>query len=569
MDKKRGILNVSISIIFKLVILVVSIVTRRFLIRYVGNEANGLDSLYTSIVGVLSIAELGIGTAIVFCMYRPIVEGDTDKVSALYGLFKRVYLIIGGIIAVCGCLVMPLLPYLAKDYQAMDVNLYLTFGLMLISVVLTYAFSAKISLINAYKNNYITTTINSGGQLLQYGLQIIVLLCTQSFVWYLVCRIIAVAVQWGVTEVVAYIKYKTVIKNKRAIDSDTKKEVTKNVKAMFMHKIGGVLVNTADSIIISAFIGVVILGKYTNYTVIMTAMTGTITLFFTPLTSVIGHMCVEENKEQIQKYYNFFYVFNYILGLIFFLGYYSVIDNLVTICFGGNLEMAKSISLVITVNYFIQFMRQSTLLFKDATGMFYYDRWKPLIEGVLNIGLSIGFVYLFEYLWGAEFAVVGVIAATVVTNLTICHIVEPYVLYKHALQTSVKPYYIRNYLYIAVFIGLLFALHFSMIQNDNQWLELFSNGGISLAYSLTVSAVVVLINKDFRHYAKNFLLRLKRHKDKKLQTVVDTSGVGAEQTFEDVNISNENSIINEDANSDVVVEKDSLVVKNSDDNNKT
>ena len=86
---------------------------------------------------------------------------------------------------------------------------------------------------------------------------------------------------------------------------------------------------------------------------------------------------------------------------------------------------------------------------------------------------------------------------------------------------------------------------------------------------MTVSAVVVLINKDFRHYAKNFLLRLKRHKDKKLQTVVDTSGVGAEQTFEDVNISNENSIINEDANSDVVVEKDSLVVKNSDDNNKT
>ena len=96
-------------------------------------------------------------------MYKPIVEGDSDKVSALYGLFKRVYLIIGGIIAVCGCLVMPLLPYLAKDYQAMDVNLYLTFGLMLISVVLTYAFSAKISLINAYKNNYITTTINSGG----------------------------------------------------------------------------------------------------------------------------------------------------------------------------------------------------------------------------------------------------------------------------------------------------------------------------------------------------------------------------------------------------------------------
>ena len=526
MDKKRGIINITISILFRVLLLIGSLLVRRYLIQYIGNEANGLDSLYTSIVGVLSIAELGIGTAIVFCMYKPIVDGDNDTVSALYGLFKKVYLIIGGIIAVGGCVAMPLLPYLAKDYQAIDVNLYLTFGLMLISVVLTYAFSAKISLINAYKNNYITTAINSSGQLLQYGLQIIILIYTQSFVWYLACRIIAVAVQWIATKVATNIKYKFIIANKRSVDPDTKKEVTKNVKAMFMHKIGGVLVNTVDSIIISTFIGVVILGKYTNYTVIMTAMTGTITLFFTPLTSVVGHMCVEENKTQIKKYYNFFYAFNFILGLVFFLGYYAVIDNLVTICFGNDLEMTKSISFVIAINYFIQFMRQATLLFRDATGTFYYDRWKPLIEGLLNIGLSIGFVYLFEFLWGAEFAVVGVIAATIVTNLTICHVVEPYVLYKHALQASVKPYYIRNYLYIILFVGLLFALHFSMIQSDNQWVELFANGGISLAYSLTVSAIVILANKDFRHYMKSFLQRIFHRRKADLSDLpVETSGL--------------------------------------------
>lgn len=518
MDKKRGALNVSISIVFKLVILIVSILTRRFLIRYIGNEANGLDSLYTSIVGVLSIAELGIGTAIVFCMYKPIVDGDTNKVSALYGLFKRVYIVICVIIAIGGCVIMPLLPYLARDYKTIDINLYLTFGLMLISVVLTYAFSAKISLINAYKNNYITTTINSCGQLLQYGLQIIVLIFTHSFVWYLVCRIIAVAVQWIATEIVARIKYKFIIKNRQPIDISTKREVTKNVKAMFMHKIGGVLVNTADSIIISAFIGVVILGKYTNYTTIMLAMVGTITLFFSPLTSVIGHMCVEETKEQIQKYFNFFYTFNYILGLIFFLGYYSIIDNLVAICFGGNLEMSKSVSIVIAVNYFIQFMRQATLLFKDATGTFYNDRWKPIVEGLLNIGLSVGFIFLFP----DDYKVVGVIVATIITNLVICHIVEPHVLYKYALNKNAKKYYIRNYAYIAIFGVVLIALHFSMIQSDNQWVELFANGGISLAFSLTISAFVILLNKDFRHYAKSFLHKLFRRKKCQVNNVTLT-----------------------------------------------
>ncbi|MDE5592497.1 MAG: hypothetical protein K2I75_01030, partial [Clostridiales bacterium] len=256
MDKKRGIKNVFVSIAFKILILIADVLVRRFLIKYIGNGFNGINSLYNSILDFLAVAELGVGSAITFCMYKPIVEGDTDKVSALYGLFTKLYLIIGGIITVCGCAIMPALPYLAKDYQSVDVNLYLTFALMLASVVMTYTFSSKSSLINAYKNNYVTTTISSLGHLLQCGLQIIVLIFTKSFVWYLVCRIVASAVQWGVTELIARRKHGGIIKNKQRIDDQTKKDVTKNVKAMFMHKIGGVLVNTADSIIISAFIGI-------------------------------------------------------------------------------------------------------------------------------------------------------------------------------------------------------------------------------------------------------------------------------------------------------------------------
>lgn len=510
MDKKKGLLNVIISIAFKIILLIANILVRRFLIKYIGNEINGLNSLYISVLDFLSVAELGVGSAITFCMYKPIVDGDNVKVSALYGLFTKLYLIIGAIILIGGCAIMPALPYLAKDYQNVDVNLYLTFGLMLISVVLSYAFSSKTSLINAYKNNYITTTISSGGMLLQCSMQIAVLILTKSFVWFLTCRIIAIALQWIITEIIARIKYKSIIHTRQQVDGETKKEVTKNVKAMFMHKIGSMLVNTADSIIISTFIGLVILGKYSNYTTIMSSMTGVIVLCFTPLTSVIGHMCVSEDKSQAKKYLDFFHTFNFVLGLIFFLGYYAVIDNLVTILFGDNLELAKSISLVITLNYFIQFMRQATLLFRDATGTFYNDRWKPFIEGLLNIGLSILFVFIFP----KGYNVVGVIVATIITNIFICHIVEPHVLYKYAFDMSAKKYYIRNYVYIAIFAAALTGLHFAMRSNGNQWVELLINGGISLAFSITISAVVILCNKHFRHYMKSFLERFKNRKNK-------------------------------------------------------
>ena len=180
--------------------------------------------------------------------------------------------------------------------------------------------------------------------------------------------------------------------------------------------------------------------------------------------------------------------------------------------------MAKSVSIVITVNYFIQFMRQATLLFRDATGTFYYDRWKPMIEGVLNIGLSIVFVYLFGYLWGEEFAVVGVIVATIITNLFICHIVEPHVLYKYAFKSKTKKYYIRNYAYMALFCVVLTALHFCMISNENQWVELFANGGISLAFSLSVSVIVAVCNRDFRQHMKNMLQKIS-HKHKKQEPI--------------------------------------------------
>lgn len=476
-----------------------------------GNGINGLNSLYASILGFLAVAELGVGSAITFCMYRPIVEGDKRKVSALYWLFTRLYLMIGGIILVTGCILLPLLPVFAKDYTALNVNLYLTFVLSLIAVVITYLFSAKTSLINAYKNDYITTIINSSGVILQHIVQIVVLIRTRSFVWFLVCAIGSVLLQWGVTELVARHRYGSIIKDKQPLDPETKHEVRKSVYAMFMHKIGGVLVNTADSIIISAFLGVVILGYYSNYIVIMSSMVGVISLFFTPLTSVIGHLYVEESSESVGKYLNFFHTFNFCLGVVFFLGYYGIIDNLVTILFDkgltGDLVLGKNITLVITLNYFIQFLRQTVLLFRDATGTFYQDRYKPLIEGTLNVGLSIGFVYLFG-LVSKDFSVVGVIAATIVTNLLICHIVEPHVLYKYALKKSAKRYYLKNYFYIFIFAVALAALHFSLQSYDSQFLTLLVNGFIAVAIAIVPCFIAFAIDQDFRHYIKRICSRI-------------------------------------------------------------
>lgn len=481
---------------------------RRFLIQYIGNDANGLCSLYMSIIGFLTVAELGVGEAITFCMYKPIVEQDSDKVAALYYLFKKLYMIIGGVILFGGIVLMPFLPSLAKDYSELNVNVFFTFGLTLISVVLTYAYSAKVSLIGAYKYNYITTAIVSTGTLIEDVLKIAVVIVTRSLEGYLVCRIISVIIQWIAVDLICDRKFAVIIAIKdSSLDNESKKQIVDNIKAMFMHKIGSVLVNTADSVIISAFVGVIALGFYSNYTTIMVSLTGVLGLFFSPLTSVVGHAFVSESKEYMNKTFNAFYGFNYALGVVFCLGYYAVIDNVVLFCFGKNLDVDRTVVFVITLNYFIQFMRTSTLMFRASTGTFYYDRYKPVAEGIVNAILSVALV--------KTIGIAGVIIATIFTSLLICDTIEPYVLYKHALKKKVTPFYIMNYSYIAIFAICTFVVQKLMISNDSVWMEFYVNGIISVAVSVIPLSILWITNRYFREMSmavvKKAMLKVKRH----------------------------------------------------------
>lgn len=465
-----------------------ALVTQRLLIRFCGNEVNGLNALYIGIVDFLAVIEFGIGGAITFCMYKPVVEGNQEQVSALYFLFRRLYRIVALVILLIGLALTPFIQYLAKDYAQLDVNMQGTFLLVLISSVITYLFGAKAALFNAHKNNYVATAISSGGFALQRIMQIVVLAVNRSFVWYLVSRIVAALVQWTITEIIAKKKYHRIVSHKQALNENTKVEAYKTVRAMALHKIGGILANTVDSVVISAFIGVVALGYYTNYTTILKAMSGTLLLIFTSLTSVIGHLFVRENRQTAQKYCEAFQMLNFLLGIVFYLGYYAIIDNLVVVFFGEGLTIAKELSFVMAFNGFVNFVRQSMLLFRDATGTFYYDRWKSILEGITNIVLSVVFIR-----W---LGVLGVIVAKILANLLICHIVEPYVIYKHAFGVSPKRHYIRNYAMIAIFAAALLILHFSMISMDNQWLELLVNGCISVGISGVVCLLTMLRYKD-------------------------------------------------------------------------
>ena len=224
-------------------------------------------------------------------------------------------------------------------------------------------------------------------------------------------------------------------------------------------------------------------------------ITSIIGLFFSPLTSIIGHLYAAGDDKETKKWFDYFYSLNFILGVIFFLGYFAVIDYVVRLFFGSGLEVSRSIAFIITLNQFTKFMRRTALLFRDASGTFYYDRWKPVGEGIANLVLSLLFVQVFP----EDLMVVGVIVATIITTLGICHIVDPFVVYKHAFHMSVKEYYLRNYSYIALFTVALFSLTYLTRTTNSPIKGILINGFISIGVSLVVLGLVSVVDKSFRN----------------------------------------------------------------------
>lgn len=490
MYKQKASKNITTAIIFKTVILIIGLISRRYMVNNLGNEVTGIYSLFTSILGFLAVAELGVGSAIIFSMYKPISEDDVNKTSALFYLYRKIYLVIFVIIIILGLTVTPFLPILVKD-NTLGIELFITYILFLISTSITYLYAYKSSFINAHMDNYVTNSIRSIFQIIELILQIIAMIITKSFILFLVIHLISNVLQGIVTYIIFDKNYKNKINNNKLLSNDLKKEVSDKTRAMFFHKIGGLLVNTTDNLIISALIGVSILGVYSNYIVIVTSITSILSLVFSSIVTILGHAFANYSKEVLNKQFKKVYLINFLMGLVFFLGFYSISNELIMIIFNKNVLLEKNIVVILTINYFVQFMRQTVVSFKDASGTFYNDRYKPLVEGVFNLSLSL----LFVNFWGLG----GVLIATIITNITITHVIEPYVLYKHGFSMSPNKYFVFNYLSIILFSSLVIGFAYFPFPNFNNILiTLLIKGFFSVLISILTSVLLFMFCKTFR-----------------------------------------------------------------------
>ena len=386
-------------------------VTRTAMIYSLGVEYLGLNSLFTSVISVLNLAELGVGSAMVFSMYKPIAENNEKKICALLNLYKIYYRIIGVVIAIIGIALIPVLPYLIHGDVPSGINVYILYLLNLASTVFTYwLFGYKNCLFSAHQRIDIYNIVSICISFLTLVCQLWSLFIARNYYLYLIVAIITGIINNIVVALIATKMYPNYHANGK-LDKTERKLINKRVTDLFTAKIGAIVVNSSDTIVISAFLGLSILAVFQNYYYIMTSVRGFITIIFSSCMAGIGNSLVTESKQK-----NFYDMKKFTFIIAWLSGFCSVCflclyQPFMRIWMGENLILDYNVVICIVIQFYIMEINQLLNLYKDAAGLWHRDRFRPLITAMANLIMNLILVQF----WGLY----GIMISTVVSALIV------------------------------------------------------------------------------------------------------------------------------------------------------
>lgn len=487
---EKSIINFLCALIGQGLGLLISFISRIFFIKLLGNEYLGLNGLFTNILSVLSLAELGVGTAITYSLYKPIADNNTRKLKMLMQFYKKVYTLIGIIILILGICITPFLNLFLKEIPTIN-NIELIYILFVINTAISYFYSYKTNLIIANQKNYITTIYHYISIIILNIVQIIYLFFQKNYIGYLFLQIIAtllenILISAKANKMYPYLKNKTKI----PLDFTTKNSIIKNTKAMMMHKIGGVVVNSTDNILISIIIGLSSVGLYSNYYLIINALNKIISQLYSSITASVGNLCASSTKIKqylIYKSINFLtfwiYSFSSICLLILF-------NPFIEIWLGKEYLFSMDIVLILVINYYITGMRKSVLTFREATGLFEKDKYKALVESIVNI--------VFSILLAKKLGILGIFLGTFISSISTCVWVEPYILYKYGFNRKITIYF-KNYLKQFILTILLASFTYFICSKID--INIYANFIIySIICLMVPNAILYFIFSDSREF---------------------------------------------------------------------
>lgn len=437
----------------KVVMLFFPFVIRTIIIKTLGAEYAGLHSLFTSIISVLSLAELGFGSAIIYSMYKPIADNNNEAICALMNLYRKVYHYMGIAVLGISVILLPFLSFFITGAVPTDVNIYALYFIYILNSVVSYwLFAYKNCLLTAFQRNDIATNISTVLNLLLYITQIILLLTTKNCYCYVICiPVFSIAINI-VTALYVNKKYPQ-FKCKGNVDENEKKEIKKQVIGLLAQRLAHSSRNSFDSIIISAYLGLTFVGIYNNYFYILNAVTAFLALIFTSMQAGIGNSIakesVEKNFNDIKKIrFLYMWISGWCTVCIF-----TLTQPFMKIWVGSKLMFSDLIVAILAFYFYAMKMTDTGGAYISATGNWWRCKYTYLFEAIVNLVLNLVFGYFF--------GIVGVIAATIISVLFVNYICNVWILFKYYfVDKSLKNYVLEEMKYMLVTFGVSLITYF-------------------------------------------------------------------------------------------------------------
>ena len=446
--------NIAFGYIGQLATALMSFVLRKIFIMHLSETLLGVNSLYTNILSILNMAELGIGTALNFSLYGPVARGEKEKIKSYMQMYRRAYHVIAIVVAVIGLAMTPFLPFFIKNPGSntlRDLTIY--YFIFLFNTVSSYFVAYKYSLINAEQKNYIQTNIITITKVITVFFQIIVVVVTENFYLFLLTDafiqlIQKIVVSRYLDNMYPYLREKNVEK----LSKEESDNVWTKTKALVFHKVGDVARLQTDAIIISSFIEVTMAGVVDNYNMVISTVSNFVNIIFNSVISSFGNLIATESKE---KQYSMFKVYRFFASWIYgfsCVGFMVLLTPLIRLWLGDRWILTSAAVYCILIDYYFKGDRIVLSNYKTAAGVFEPDKYLALIQGAVNLVISIALVQ-------TRLGITGVYIGTIVSGL-IANITKPVIIYGTCFDKKAWGYFLDTAKYLASMVFVLLLCQF-------------------------------------------------------------------------------------------------------------
>ena len=500
MRTKYSIKNFITQLITNIISIIFLFIGQTLFIKILGIEYNGLNGLFTNILAILNLFELGIGHSITYHLYKYVKSNDIETIKSIMNYYKKTYRYIAIAILSIGLLITPFLPFIVKEVNV-DINIYFSYILFLLTTVATYVLSYKRNIIIANQKNYIINIINIIYIIVLNIIQIIILYFTKNYYLYLAIKIICILIENMIINLTSNILYPYLKdKNVKPIKKEIKNNIIDKVKALVIHKTSGAVTNGTDNILISAFYGLTTTGLYMSYNYIISSVKKIFGNIISASTSSIGNLLIENNKEKSYQIFKKIRYLNFGISVFTATSILILSENFITLWLGKDYLLETSILIVLTLNYYQAMMRTAFSTFKDAAGIWVEDRIVPIFQLTINIVSSIILLNIF--------GLIGIFLGTIVSSFVLWFYSYPKFIYKGLFNKSYKDYYKELAIEFLTFILIVLVSYglANMIVFDSLIITFI----IKILFVIIVpnALFILLNNKEYIKYYINLIKKI-------------------------------------------------------------